>query len=214
MNFNFLRFFVPTDRKFFPLFEKAASNLEEGGRLIYQLMCTNVPEGRELLIREIEKVEHQGDEITHEIFSELSKNFITPFDREDIHRLVSSIDDVLDFIHGSAKRIQLYKIDVFPPDMVKLAELIQQSTEELRRAVFELRNMQKMRNITDSLVRVNSIENHADDIFDRAVANLFENETNAIQLIKYKEVLSALETATDKCEDAANVMESIVVKMA
>lgn len=214
MNYNFLKYLIPTDRKFFPLFEKAASNLEQGGKLIYLLMSTNVPEGRDLLIREIEETEHKGDEITHEIFNELGKNFITPFDREDIHRLVSAIDDVLDYIHGSAKRIQLYKIEVFPTDMVKLAELIKQSTEELRRAVFELRNMKNMRDITDSLVRVNSIENHADDIFDRAVANLFENETNAIALIKMKEVLSALETATDMCEDAANVIESIVVKMA
>jgi len=214
MNLFFLKYLVPNDRKFFPLFEKAVANMEHGGKLIYQLMCTNGEEAREMLIREIERVEHQGDDITHEIFQELGKNFITPFDREDIHRLISAVDDVLDYIHGSAKRIELYKVEEFPNDMVKLAELIQQSTEELRRAVFELRNMRNMRDITDSLVRVNSIENHADDIFDHAVANLFEKETNAVVIIKLKEILSALETATDKCEDAANVIESIVVKMA
>jgi predicted phosphate transport protein (TIGR00153 family) len=214
MDLFFLKYLLPTDRKFFPLFEKAAANLEKGGKLIHHLMTISVPETRKMIIAEIEETEHKGDEITHEIFSELSKNFITPFDREDIFRLVSAIDDVLDYIHGSAKRIELYKINVFPSDMVKLAELIKQQTEELRRAVFELRNMRKMRDITDSLVRVNSIENHADDIFDHAVAWLFENETNAIELIKIKEVLAALETATDKCEDAANVIESIIVKMA
>ncbi len=214
MNFDFLKYFVPTDRKFFPLFERAASNLEIGGQLIYQLMCTNDKEERSKLIRTIENIEHNGDEITHEIFQELSRNFITPFDREDIHRLVSAIDDVLDYIHGSAKRIELYKIEVFTPDLIKLAELLQQQTSELRLAIFELRNMGNMRDITVALVRVNSIENHADDVFDRAVAGLFENETNAIELIKMKEVLSALETATDMCEDAANVIESIVVKMA
>lgn len=214
MNLNFLRFFIPTDRKFFPLFERAASNLEIGGQLIYQLMCTHNKEERSKLIRTIEDIEHNGDEITHEIFQELSKNFITPFDREDIHRLVSAIDDVMDYIHGCAKRIELYKIENFTPDLIKLAELLQQQTSELRLAVFELRNMGNMRDITAALVRVNSIENHADDIFDRAVAGLFENETNAIELIKMKEVLSALETATDMCEDAANVIESIVVKMA
>lgn len=198
---------------FFPLFDKAAANLQEGGKAIYKLV-TALAEDRPHLFREIERIEHVGDEITHEIFSELSKNFITPFDREDIHRLVTSLDDVLDYIHGSSKRIELYKINDMTHDIIKLSELIQTSTEELRRAIFELKNMKKMRDITDSLVRVNSIENHADDIFDNAVAQLFEKEKDAIQIIKIKEVLSALETATDKCEDAANVIESIVVKMA
>jgi uncharacterized protein len=210
----FLKYFFPKDRHFFPLFDKAAANLQEGGRLIYELSICTSKEEKTRIIREIERIEHVGDEITHVIFSELSKNFITPFDREDIHRLVSSIDDILDYIHGSSKRIEVYKLDNMTPEMVKLAELIKTGTEELRRAVFELKNMSKMRDITDSLVRINSIENHADDIFDHAVAKLFENETNAIQLIKEKEILSALETATDMCEDAANVIESIVVKMA
>ncbi len=214
MDLFFLKYLVPTDRKFFPLFEKAAANLEKGGKLIHHLMSMSVPETRKLIIAEIEQVEHDGDDITHEIFNELGKNFITPFDREDIHRLVSSIDDVLDYVHGSAKRIEIYKITEFPTEMVKLAELIKQQTEELRRAIFELRNMRKMRDITDSLVRVNSIENHADDLFDHAVARLFEHEKDAIEIIKIKEILSALETATDKCEDAANVIESIIVKMA
>lgn len=177
-------------------------------------MLTHPGEERIDLIRKIEKIEHQGDDITHEIFLELGKNFITPFDREDIHRLVTSLDNILDYIHGSAKRIELYQVREFSADMVKLSELISKATEELRRAIFELKNMRKMRDITDSLVRVNSIENHADDIFDNAVAQLFEHEKNAIELIKIKEVLAVLETATDMCEDAANVIESIVLKMA
>ncbi len=214
MALPFLKYFIPQDRLFFPLFDKAAANLSEGGKAIYHLVTTTNPEEKIKWFREIERIEHVGDDITHEIFKELSKNFITPYDREDIHRLVSSIDDVLDFIHGSSKRMELYKLDVVTNDMIKLAELIQTGTEELRRAIFELKNMRKMRDITDSLVRINSIENHADDIFDNAVARLFEHEKDAIQIIKIKEVLSALETATDKCEDAANVIESIIVKMA
>jgi len=214
MALPFLKYFIPQDRLFFPLFDKAAANLQEGGKAIYQLVTTINPEERVKWFREIERIEHIGDDITHEIFKELSKNFITPYDREDIHRLVSSIDDVLDYIHGSSKRMELYKLDVMTNEIVKLAELIQTGTEELRRAIFELKNMRKMRDITDSLVRINSIENHADDIFDNAVARLFENEKDAIQIIKIKEILSALETATDKCEDAANVIESIMIKMA
>ncbi len=214
MALPFLKYFIPQDRLFFPLFDKAAANLSEGGKAIYQLVITTNPEEKIKWFREIERIEHVGDEITHEIFKELSKNFITPYDREDIHRLVSSIDDVLDYIHGSTKRMELYKLEVMTSDMIKLAELIQTGTEELRRAIFELKNMSKMRDITDSLVRINSIENHADDIFDFAVARLFEHEKDAIQIIKVKEILSALETATDKCEDAANVIESIILKMA
>lgn len=214
MAIPFLKYFIPVDRHFFPLFDKAAANLEVGGKCIYQLtICTN-PDERQKWFREIERIEHVGDDITHEIFQELSRNFITPFDREDIHRLVSSIDDVLDYIHGSSKRIELYKMTEISNDIVKLAELIQTGTTELRRAIFELKNMKKMRDITDALVRINSVENHADDIFDNAVAHLFEHEKDAIKIIKIKEVLSALETATDKCEDAANVIESIIVKMA
>ena len=211
---GFLGFFSPNDRKFFPLFDQAAANLQEGGKAIYELLTCNEPDMRIKLMRDIENIEHKGDEITHTIFKELGKNFITPFDREDIHRLVSAIDDVLDYIHGTSKRLELYKIKEYTHDMIKLAELIKIQTEDLRRAIFELKNMEKMRDITDSLVKINSIENHADDIFDNAVARLFEHETNAIELIKVKEILSALETATDMCEDAANVIESIVVKMA
>ena len=210
---GFLKYFVPQDRKFFPLFEKAATNVHEGGKAIYKLLTAETPEERNMYLRLIEKIEHNGDEITHEIFKELGKNFITPFDREDIHRLVTAIDDIIDYIHGSSKRIELYKLKEFDTDLIKLCELIEQSTNELRLAVSELKNMSKMRDLTASLVRINSIENHADDIFDHAVARLFDQEKDAVKIIMMKEVLQGLETATDKCEDAANVIESIMIKM-
>ncbi|MFN0188572.1 MAG: DUF47 domain-containing protein [Bacteroidia bacterium] len=212
-SFGFLKYFVPQDRKFFPLFDKAVTNLHECGQAIYQLVICEKSE-RPRWFRKIEQLEHVGDEITHEIFLELGRNFITPFDREDIHRLVTSFDDVVDFIHGSSKRMELYKIEEYDSDMIKLCELIQQSTQELKSAVLELKNMDKMRDITASLVRINSIENHADDIFDHAVAALFANEKDAIKIIMKKEILHGLETATDKSEDAANVIESIIIKMA
>lgn len=214
MSLSFLKIFVPQDKKFFVLFDKAALNLSEAGKAMAKLVLANTKEERQHIFREIEKIEHIGDEITHEIFRELSKNFITPFDREDIHRLVSAIDDIVDYIHGSSKRIELYKVNECTTEMIKLSELLQTQTEELRRIIYELKNMDKVRNISESLVLINSIENHADDIFDNAVARLFESETNAIEIIKQKEILSALETATDMCEDAANVIDSIIVKMA
>lgn len=214
MALAFLRFFIPHDKKFFVLFDKAAANLAEAGKVMYKLVCATSKEDRQHYFREIEKLEHIGDEITHEIFKELSKNFITPFDREDIHRLVSAIDDILDYIHGSSKRMDLYKVTECSNDMIKLSELLQRQTEELRIVISELKNLDKLRNVSESLVLINSIENHADDIFDNAVARLFETEKDAVQIIKTKEILSALETATDMCEDAANVIDSIIVKMA
>jgi uncharacterized protein Yka (UPF0111/DUF47 family) len=123
------------------------------------------------------------------------------------------IDEIADYIHGASKRIDMYKVTEFSPAVIKLAELIHQSTIELQRAINELKNIRNMRNITDACVRINSIENHADDIYDTAVASLFDNEKDAISLIKQKEILSALETATDMAEDVANVLESMLVKI-
>ncbi|HRI41507.1 MAG: DUF47 domain-containing protein [Bacteroidota bacterium] len=211
---SFIQLFVPKDRKFYPMLEQASANLVAVSKVLYELMNTSSPEKRIPLFRQIEKLEHTGDEITHQIFNETSKTFITPFDREDLQRLASGLDDVLDYIHGSAKRIELYKVETMHPSMVKLAELIMSCSNELYNAISGLRSMKNQMKVREALVRVNSIENHADDIFDNAVARLFEDEKDAIQIIKIKEVLSALETATDKCEDVANVIETIIVKQA
>jgi predicted phosphate transport protein (TIGR00153 family) len=209
---SIFQYFVPKDRKFYPLFEQATANLVEISKVLYEALTTPSAEKRIAYIRQIEKLEHIGDDITHQIFQEISTTFITPFDREDIQRLASVIDDVLDYIHGSAKRIELYRVDPIHPSMIKLAELIVNCSAELNLAVCGLRSMRNAHKIKESLVKINYIENHADDIFDNAVARLFEDNVSAIEVIKIKEVLSALETATDKCEDAANVIESIVIK--
>ena len=179
---------------------------------MYDALTTTSAEERAVLIREIERIEHEGDKVTHEIMHQLSATFITPFDREDIHELTSAIDDILDHIHGSAKRIEIYKVTNISPAMIKLAELIQQAADELYKAIHELRDLKNTNTIREASIKINSIENHADDVFDNAVAKLFEEEKNAIELIKIKEVLQNLETATDKCEDAANVLSSILVK--
>ena len=214
MAFNIFHFFQPKDKVFFSLFEKATANLIDISNALVEMVNTSSIVRRKELIREIERLEHIGDNITHETFNELSANFITPFDREDIHALISAIDDIADYIHGSAKRIDIYKVETMTPSIIKLSELIQKSSVELHNAVAELRNMKNINKIKEACVRINSIENHADDIFDMEIAKLFQEETNAIEIIKMKEVLYALETATDMCEDAANVLESILVKNA
>jgi len=169
---------------------------------------------REELYKHIDKLENKGDEITHQIYLELGKNFITPFDREDIHALATAIDDVADNIQGAANRMLLYRIDDLNDHIRKLAELILQGSIDMEKAVKELKDLRNVRAIADSCIRINSVENQADYVFDRAVADLFLYETDAIRLIKYKEILAVLETATDRMEDAANVMESILVKNA
>lgn len=211
---SIIQYFVPKDRKFFPLFEQATSNLIKLSENLTLAVNTNDIIRRKEVFKEIEHLEHVGDEITHQIFLELGVNFITPFDREDIHQLASAIDDIADYIQDSANRMNLYNVTVMTEPIIKLSELIQQACNDLHKAVHELRNLKNIRNIADSCVRINSIENQADYIFDKALAGLFDYEKDAIALIKYKEVLQSLETATDMCEDAANVLESILVKNA
>jgi uncharacterized protein len=214
MNLNIFHFFQPKDKIFFLLFQKATANATETSKALVELVNTSSHERRKELFREIERLEHVGDDITHETYNQLSINFITPFDRDDIHNLVSAIDDVVDYIHGASKRIELYKVETMTPAIVKLAELILKSTEELQIAVSELRNLKNISKIKESTVRINSIENHADDIFDMAIAKLFEEEKNAVEVIKMKDVLFVLETATDKCEEAANIINTILIKNA
>ncbi len=212
---SIFQYFVPKDKKIFSaLFEQAASNVVAMATVLVETVNSTNPDTREELIKQIDKLENKGDEITHQIHLELGKNFITPFDREDIHALASAIDDVADNIHGAANRMSLYRIDDFNIHIKKLSDLILQGGAELEKAVRELKDLKNVRNIADSCIRINSIENQADYVFDRAVADLFLYEKDAIRLIKYKEILATLETATDMCEDAANVMESILVKNA
>ena len=210
---SIFHYFIPKDKKiFFPLFEQGAANLVAMAALLHECVNSNNAEVRDFIFKQIDKLESDGDELTHQLYLELGKNFITPFDREDIHALASAIDDVADYIQGAASRINLYRIDDFNEHIIKLASITLQACTELEKAVRELKDLKNVRIIADSCIRINSAENQADAVFDRAVADLFLYETDAIRLIKYKEVLSALETATDMCEDAANVMESILVK--
>ncbi len=207
-----LTFLVPKDKKFFALFAKDAANLVEISKALVEFVNSHSIEKRQENLRRIHDLEHVGDNITHEIMTELSTNFITPFDREDIHYLATSIDDIADYIYSAAKKIELYKIEEISPAIKKLAELIEKSCNEINVAVFDLRSLDNVVRIKEACVRINSLENHADDIYHGAIAELFDKETNAVTVIKYQDILIALETATDKCEDVANVIETILVK--
>lgn len=206
---------LPKDDKFYTLFEKDAENLLGAARIFKELMTNSITkEERAQKIKKIEEIEHKGDEITHQIFQALGSTFITPFDREDIHELTSKLDDILDYLQGASTRIVLYRVDTIAPEVEQLAVMVYDAVVELHKVIPKLRDLRDVRSINESLVRVNSIENEADDLFERAIANLFDTCKDPIQLIKLKELLVSLETATDQCEDAANVIESIIVKNA
>ena len=211
---NIFSYFIPKDRKFFPLFESASTNLVSMSVLLKKLVNTDDLKAREPLHKEIESLEQKGDEITHQIYLELSKTFITPFDREDIHALATALDDVADYMHGSSNRILLYNVNETTEPIKNLAELVGQACTEVDKAIKELKNLKNIRIVADSCVRINSLENQADYVFDRAIGDLFDFEEDAKTIMKYKEVLSALENATDMCEDVANVLETILVKNA
>jgi len=204
-------FLIPQDKNFFKLFAQSSNNLVDISKVFSEMV--NAPiERRPELLKKIADLEHIGDTITHQIFTELSTNFITPFDREDISYLASSLDDIVDYIDGSAKRLYTYKLGETSTAMKKLSDIIENSAKEIHVAVANLKDMNNVVRLREAIVRINSLENHADDIFDSAIADLFETEKDAIQIMKIKEVLSNMETATDKCEDVANVIETIIVK--
>ncbi|MGZ3867284.1 MAG: DUF47 domain-containing protein [Bacteroidia bacterium] len=209
---SIFQFLVPKDKKFFPLFEKDAANLLQMSEILVKLVKTENHTERSIFLRQLEELEHKGDEITHELFVELGSNFITPFDREDIHALASAIDDVADYILGASTRMDLYNITVFGDSIVKLTENIHMGAIEIQKAITGLKNMKDIKSVREACIRLNSLENEADRIFNIAVAKLFETEKNAVELIKQKELLSILETATDKAEDAANTIETIIIK--
>jgi predicted phosphate transport protein (TIGR00153 family) len=205
------QFLVPKDKKFFPLFEQASSNLIQLASTLHEAVNLPINE-RNALFLKIDELEQLGEEITRQTNLELSRNFITPFDREDIHSLITAIHNVSGNIHGASSRMKLYHVDKITKSIRKLTEINLEACQNIDLAIRELRNLQKIKVITDACARISKLENKSDTVYDKAVADLFENETDAKNIIKYKEVLSVLESAVDKCKNVASVLESIAVK--
>jgi predicted phosphate transport protein (TIGR00153 family) len=201
--------FIPHETKFFDLFEDMARNVTEGARVLRGVLQNfdNV----EQQVQKIKDIEHRGDDMTHALLIKLNQTFITPFDREDIHRLASSLDDVLDFVNAAGQRLVLYKIRSDPGSAAILAGLIVRQSEELTKAVSLL---EKNKHVLEHCVEINRLEDEADRVCREAIAHLFDHEKDPIALIKSKELYEVLEMATDKAEDAANVLEAVVLKSA
>lgn len=211
---SILKLFLPKDEIFFQLFESVSETVYQMAVKLKLVVHEKDFDKRSIIIKEIEDLEHVNDDNTHRVFTELGRNFITPFDREDIHYLATSLDDICDYIYAAAKKINFYKVNPDNPTFHKMAELILASCIEVRKAVAELRDMKNIRKVTDAMVAINSIENQADDLFDLSIEELFETEPDAKEVIKIREIYQVMETVTDKCEDAANVVESIIIKYA
>jgi hypothetical protein len=204
--------FFPRDEKFFDMFERASSNLYEAGKAFKNLLedFTDV----EHKVKHIKDIEHEGDIITHEIFDKLNRTFITPIDREDIHRITSEVDDVLDFILATADRLQLYKIKKPTPEAMKLTEVLISSIEIVGKAVYSLKDLKRPRRTLDYCVELNRLENEGDMLHKSAIAELFSDGKDAVEIIKWNDIYDHLESAIDMCEDIADTVEGIVVKNA
>jgi uncharacterized protein len=198
---------IPKDTSFFQMFSAMSDNLISGAQTLVDLFADYKDVDKK--IEDIRRIERAGDELTHEILTKLNQTFITPFDREDIHQLASKLDDVLDFVNASGARLVMYRITAPPAAAGELARIILMQCQELQKAVSL---MQKNGNILGHCVEINRLENEADMVSQQAIAKLFEYEKDPINLIKVKELLEFLERATDKAEDVANVLETVVLK--
>lgn len=201
---------IPKDHEFFVLFEKASQNIVDGAELLKDLLDNFSDVGGKA--RQIEEIEHKGDTLTHEIVKKLNRSFITPIDREDILAMASAIDDVIDLIHAAATRINLFKITEPTPQAKELGFIILKATRELKRGIARMSS--RISEVYEHCVEVNSLENEADRVCRDAIAYLFEHERDPITILKWKEIYETLETATDRCEDAANVLEGVALKNA
>lgn len=205
---------LPREEKFFPFFVGLADLITDSARALSKIVESHEPATQHDLFREIKNLENRADDIAHAVFDALDTTFITPFDREDIHQLVSKMDDVLDFINATSQQIKLYKPKKLLPQFKEMVVIIIRGCEQIKIAANELRHLKKPRKISDACVKINELENVADDIYHQLLSELFETEKNAIELIKNKEILESLEMAADSIEDVSDILKTIIIKSA
>ncbi|HJX12863.1 MAG TPA: DUF47 domain-containing protein [Dehalococcoidales bacterium] len=204
--------FVPKEQKFSVLFEESASNIVKASQALKEMVDTwQFVDSR---VAEITELEHRGDTITHQILSLLHRTFVTPFDREDIAMLAHTLDDIIDFVHSAADAMFIYKVQSPTQRAKELAAIIVQGAVEVESAVKGLRRRSELKRILDVCVEINRLENMADRVYRAAIAELFDNTQDMAQVIKWREIYEHMESATDRCEDVANVLEGVALKHA
>ncbi len=202
--------FIPREEGFFDLFEQSAQNMVKTAQELKRMVNTCKDTKRSAA--EIAELEHQGDNITHQIIAQLHRTFVTPLDREDIVLLAHSLDDVTDLIHSAADAMFIYKIECPAPRAMELADIIVQAAIEVEKAIPQLRHPKELKNIFPRCVEINRLENMADIVFRSAMGELFDDSTDIAQIIKWREIYQYMEAATDRCEDVANVLEGVALK--
>ena len=209
---SFVKLFMPKDKVFYNLFEQVSATLLEMVNIFTQATEEADGEKANQMLKKLEDLEHKNDEITHRIFIELGRNFITPFDREDIHFLATALDDVADYIWAAGKRISMYNLDHNDVVTKAYAQIISKAVTALNGAVHDLRDMKDLKAITNACVLINSMENEGDELLDKAMVDMFSSSIDPTEIIKKKDLYEVLEIVTDKCEDASNVIETIIIK--
>jgi uncharacterized protein len=200
----------PRDTNFYDLFERGVSKVYEGVQLLGDLVkdFTNVP----LKAKRIKDVEHEADLITHETMEKLNKTFVTPLDREDIHDLISSLDNILDHVEAAADKFSLYRIAEVKPDAVLLTDILSHAVREVQTTIGQIRHLKGANSVLKHCIEINRIENEGDFVYRSAIAKLFEKGDDPLEVIKWKEVYESIENAIDSCEDVANVIEGVALK--
>ncbi len=204
--------FIPREEKFFDLFEGSARNMVKAARTLKDLVDNWEEVGEK--VSEIAELEHEGDRYTHQIMEQLHRTFITPFDREDIALLAHSLDDITDFIDAAADAMFSYKVDRPNKKAQELSDVIVQAATEVERAIPYLRRQSELKQVLGICVEINRLENIADQIFRSAMGELFDDTTDITEIIKWREIYEHLESATDRCEDVADVLEGVALKHA
>ncbi len=204
--------FIPREEKFFDLFQASAQNVVEAAHRLKEMVDSW--EHVEGSVDEINELEHKGDTITHDIMARLHRTFITPFDREDIVQLAHSLDDIIDFIHAAADSMLLYKVDRPGPRAKELADIIVQAAEEVEKVMPQIRKHIVLSQVLKRCVEINRLENVADRVYRAAMAELFADSADLADVIKWREIYAHMESATDRCEDVADVLEGVAIKHA
>ena len=205
---------VPKDKKFYPLFKEASTNVVAAAILLTEMVRNDHNGERAEYVSKIKELEHKGDSYTKTLLKELNKTFITPFDREDILELANRLDGVVDLINTTAKRIVLYNLTEIPSEFVEMADLILTCANEIDSIFNGLKDVHSLLQYKDSCRLIHDIESQSDDINHLYLAKIFQEETNGIELIKKKDILTSLEKAIDRCEDVADVIQTIIIKNA
>jgi predicted phosphate transport protein (TIGR00153 family) len=211
---NLLQYFSPKEKKFYSLFNDAAANIVVASEELMRMVNTEDAEERKAIRLKIKNLERKGDTFTNQVFHELHHTFITPFDREDIHGLASNMDDVLDFMNGVSEKIVMYRCTTFSTNMREMVKWVNLGCIELQKAIVGLEGLQKPQAIMKACQEINTIENRGDEFYHLAISLLFENEKDAIELIRQKEILLTIEKAQNKIEDVSDVIKTILVKYA